>query len=102
MLFRSAITEDELLGNWECIDLSYSYGNQKTSVSMTLGAGNKVTSGLWEGSTWTYNASKQTLTINGVELCIQREVDWESSPRTHTIVFAGYAGKTTYWGKKNK
>ena len=62
-----AINEDELLGTWECIDLSYSYGKQKTSVSMTLGAGNKVASGLWEGSTWTYNASRQTLTINGIE-----------------------------------
>ena len=97
-----AITEDELLGTWECIDLSYSYGKQKTSESLTLGAGNKVTSGMWNGSTWSYNSDKQTLTINGVELCIQREVDWELSPRTHTIVFAGYSGKKTYWGKKNK
>ena len=69
---------------------------------MTLGASNKVTSGMWNGSTWSYNSDKQTLTINGVELCIQREVDWELSPRTHTIVFAGYSGKKTYWGKKNK
>ena len=31
-----AITEDELVGNWEHIDLSYSYGKQKESSTMTL------------------------------------------------------------------
>lgn len=97
-----AITEDELIGNWENINLSYNYGKQKTSETLTLTSDHKVTSGTWSGKTWSFDSAKQTLIINGVELCLQREVDWELSPRTHTIVFAGYLDKNTYWGKKSK
>ncbi|WP_280744166.1 MULTISPECIES: arabinan endo-1,5-alpha-L-arabinosidase [unclassified Parabacteroides] len=97
-----AITEDELVGNWEHIDLSYSYGKQKESSNMTLAADHTITDGTWKGETWKYDAEKQILTANGVELCLQREVDWEANPRTHTIVYAGYTTAKTYWGKKNK
>ena len=97
-----AITEDELGGNWEHIDLSYSYGKQKESSTMTLAADHTITAGSWKGGTWSYNADKQILTANGVELCLQRETDWEASPRTHTIVYAGYTNSKTYWGKKSK
>lgn len=91
-----AITEDELVGNWEHIDLSYSYGKQKESSTMTLAADHTITAGSWKGGTWSYNADKQILTANGVELCLQRETDWEASPRTHTIVYAGYTNSKTY------
>ena len=97
-----AITEDELVGNWEHIDLSYSYGKQKESSTMTLAADHTITAGSWKGGTWSYNADKQILTANGVELCLQRETDWEASPRTHTIDYAGYTNSKTYWGKKSK
>ncbi len=97
-----AITEDELVGNWEHIDLSCSYGKQKESSTMTLAADHTITAGSWKGGTWSYNADKQILTANGVELCLQRETDWEASPRTHTIVYAGYTNSKTYWGKKSK
>lgn len=97
-----AITEAELVGNWEHIDLSYSYGKQKESSTMTLAADHTITSGTWKGGTWSYNADKQILTANGVELYLQRETDWEANPRTHTIVYAGYANSKTYWGKKCK
>ena len=97
-----AITEDELVGNWEHIDLSYSYGKQKESSTMTHAADHTITAGSWKGGTWSYNADKQILTANGVELCLQRETDWEASPRTHTIVYAGYTNSKTYWGKKSK
>jgi len=97
-----AITEDELVGNWEHIDLSYSYGKQKESSNMTLAADHTITAGTWKGGTWSYDAEKQILTANGVELCLQREADWEANPRTHTIVYAGYTNSKTYWGKKTK
>lgn len=97
-----AITENELVGNWEHIDLSYSYGNQKEPSTMTLAADHTITAGTWEGGTWSYDADKQILTANGVELYLQRETDWEASPRTHTIVYAGYTNSKTYWGKKSK
>ena len=97
-----AITEDELVGNWEHIDLSYSYGKQKESSTMTLAADHTITAGSWKGSTWSYDAAQQILTVNGVELYLQRETDWEANPRTHTIVYAGYTNSKTYWGKKSK
>ena len=96
-----AIASDELVGTWENIDLSYSLGNMKTSETMTLAADGTVSGGTWNGKTWTFNASTNTLTINGVQLKVQRECDWEASPRKHTIVYAGTTGSKTYWGKKN-
>ena len=65
-------------------------------------ADHTITEGIWKGSTWSYDAAQQILTVNGVELYLQRETDWEASPRTHTIVYAGYANNKTYWGKKSK
>jgi beta-xylosidase len=94
------ITEKELAGEWEQIDLEYNYGKQKEASLMTLTADNQITSGAWKGYTWSYDAAKQILTANGVKLYLRRETDWEASPRTHTIVYAGYTAKKTYWGKK--
>lgn len=97
------ITENELAGKWEHIDLSYSYGKQKTAGNMTLSSDHKVTDGSWKGATWTYDATNEMLSFsNGVEVCLQREVDWEANPRTHTIVYAGYSKDKTYWGKKTR
>lgn len=96
-----AITEDELVGNWEHIDLSYSFGTQKESSNMTLAADHTITDGTWKGGSWSYDAEKQILTANGVKLYLQRETDWEANPRTHTIVYAGYTTSKTYWGKKS-
>lgn len=95
------IKEEELLGNWEHIDLSYSYGKQKESSVMTLTSDHKISAGTWQGGTWSYDAENQVLTANGVELYLMRETDWEASPRKHTIVYAAYGGNhKTYWGKK--
>ncbi len=96
------IKESELIGNWEHIDLAYSYGKQKESTTMTLGADHKITAGAWKGAAWSYDKTRQVLTANGVDLYLQRETDWEATPRTHTIVYAGYTTSTTYWGKKIK
>lgn len=97
-----AITESELVGTWELIDLSYKYGEQKASTKMTLAENHTVSDGTWKGKSWSFNASTNTLTVNGINLLLQREADWESNPRRATIVFAGFTadGKITYWGKK--
>lgn len=97
---KVAITASEIAGTWEHIDLSYSYAKQKTSSEMIFAADGTITSGAWKGGKWSFNASTNTLTANGVELRVQREVDWESSPRKLTIVYAGINGQKTYWGKK--
>ncbi len=97
-----AIETAELIGTWENIDLSYSYGNQKTSESMVLADDYTVTSGSLSGSEWSFDEESQILTVGGIDLYVARETDWEASPRTYTIVYAGYNGSTTYWGKKSK
>lgn len=95
-----AITEEEIVGTWEHIDLAYSYGKQKTSSDMVLSADHTITSGTWKGGKWSFDATTNTLTANGVELLLQRECDWEANPRKHTIVYAGITNQKTYWGKK--
>jgi len=94
------ITKDEIAGTWEHIDLGYKYGEQKTSTNMEFASDGNITSGVWKGGKWSFDASTNTLTANGVELKVQRECDWESSPRRHTIVYAGINGAKSYWGKK--
>lgn len=95
-----AISADDIIGTWEHIDLGYSYGNMKESAEMTFGPGGKITDGIWKGGTWSFDAATNTLTANGIELKVQRECDWEASPRKHTIVYAGINGAKSYWGKK--
>lgn len=95
-----SISESELVGAWEHIDLSYSHGKQRTASEMVLGDDHKITSGAWKGAAWSFNAQTNTLTCNGVELKVQREVDWEASPRKVTIVYSGLNGIKSYWGKK--
>ena len=81
-------------------DLSYSKNKQKVAADMVLAEDNTITSGTWKGGTWSFDEEKQILTANGVKLYLQREVDWDANPRTHTIVYAGYTTLKTYWGKK--
>lgn len=97
---KAAISKDDIIGTWEHIDLSYSYGKMKESSEMTFAADGTITSGIWKGGSWSFNASNNTLTANGVELKVQRECDWEASPRKHTLVYAGINGAKSYWGKK--
>ena len=95
------ISEEELVGNWEHIDLGYSYGKQKEANVMTLDSNHKISAGTWKGGSWSFDADKQILTANGVKLYVQREVDWEAEPRKHTIVYVGLNKQKTYWGKKS-
>ena len=99
---QKAITETELLGDWQHINLAYHYKKQDASVAMTLGSDHKVKSGWKAGKAWTFDASKNVLTIDNERFYLRRELDWEASPRKETIVYVGLSkdGKTTYWGKK--
>jgi len=95
-----AIAEEELIGNWENIDLGYQYETMKESVGITLNEDHTVTGGQWDGAAWSYDAEARILTVGSVELYLMRECDWEAAPRTHTIVYAGIDNRTTFWGKK--
>lgn len=99
---QASIAEDELVGNWEHINLAYKYGEQKASEKLVLGSDHTVTDGPWKGSEWKYDVTTGTLTIGSASLRVARECDWEASPRTHTIVYAGIESTNTYWGKKVK
>lgn len=105
---QDAITEAELVGKWQNIDLGgcASIDDNKcvmsTSVDFELTADKKVAGNWNAGSTWSFDAAKNILTVNGVQLYLKRELDWEASPRKRTIVYAGLSSdkKHTFWGKK--
>lgn len=110
---KVAIAKEELEGNWELIQMkptaqnSTNDGNatQYESKVITLGADGKVTSEAWSNDqTWSFDAAKNMITIGNNKIYIQREVDWEASPRIATIVGGGYQdnGATTNWMKKVK
>jgi arabinan endo-1,5-alpha-L-arabinosidase len=96
------ITKDSLIGTWEHINLAYNYGQQDAATSLTLKSDGTM-SGALTGN-WSYDATKKQLTLGNVIVCVEREVDWEASPRRVTFVYAG-TEKTlnaTYWGKMSK
>lgn len=108
---QAPITRDDLVGNWELIDMSYSYGKQKTSSELVVKASsvsaNRVSlSGALTGTAaLDSDNNRLNVTLSSgtkIELCLGRELDWESSPRKATIVCGGYTanGTKTYWGKK--
>ena len=100
---QAAITASELEGTWEGIELSYEYGKQKTSKTFKLSSNGVMEGGsAWSNvKAWSFDASTNTLTIGTTKLKVQREVDWEASPRKVTIVYSGVSGNRSYWGKKN-
>lgn len=96
------IKASELAGTWEGIDLAYEYGKQSVSTEFTLNADGSMTGGTaWPNvKVWNFDTSSNTLTIGTTKLKVQREVDWEASPRKLTIVYSGVSGSKSFWGKK--
>lgn len=108
---KVAITQSELVGDWELIQFKPTPENstlndnaeQYGSVVITLQEEGTVVSNAWgEGTTWSFDADNNVLSIGDNKIYIQREVDWEKSPRGLTIVGGGYenGGKITNWMKK--
>lgn len=96
---QTIIADNDLVGNWEHIALNYNYGVQQTSQTLTLSA-NYTASGALTG-TWSYDAYKKILTIGSTKLNVQRELNWEVSPRVPTIIYAGLnSSGRSLWGKK--
>ncbi len=100
------ILESELKGTWENITMTYQYGQQCKAETMTLGSGHKITAGFHSGGTWSYDKTNAILYIDGIPMYLQREVDWEASPRKWTIVYSGLSNYNSvnnmksYWGKR--
>ena len=108
---KVAITQSELVGEWELIQFKPTPENstlndnaeQYGSVVITLQEEGTVVSNAWgEGTAWSFDADNNVLSIGDNKIYIQREVDWEKSPRGLTIVGGGYenGGKITNWMKK--
>lgn len=108
---KVAITQSELVGEWELIQFKPTPENstlndnaeQYGSVVITLQEEGTVVSDAWgESTTWSFDADNNVLSIGDNKIYIQREVDWEKSPRGLTIVGGGYenGGKITNWMKK--
>jgi arabinan endo-1,5-alpha-L-arabinosidase len=96
---QTIIADNDLVGTWENITLNYVWGVQQTSVALTLSA-NYTASGALTG-TWSYDANKKILTIGTTKLNVQRELNWEASPRVPTIIYSGLnATGKSLWGKK--
>ncbi len=94
-----AISEAELIGEWEHIILSYQYREQKTSRALTLTEDHEAIGTL--AGEWSFDSSTNVLTIGDSKLYVEREVDWEASPRKVTIIFAGLSSYgASNWGKK--
>lgn len=96
---KTTITEQSLVGNWEQITLKYQYQTIQRSSNVTLSA-NKTVSGSVTG-TWSYDSTKDILSINGNNYMVTDAWDWEASPRKVTITYAGLTSAgLTVWGKK--
>ena len=96
---QTVIAENDLVGTWENITLNYVAGVQQTSTTLTLLADYTATGAL--AGAWSYNATTKILTIGSTKLNVQRELDWEASPRKPTIIYAGLnATGRSLWGKK--
>lgn len=98
------ITKEELVGSWEHINLAYKYAEQQKSKELVLKADGTMVGAL--KGTWTFDAAKKWLTfdVDGKKtvVCVEREADWEATPRCATIVYAGTEKSlnATWWGKK--
>lgn len=100
----SEVTSADLVGTWEHINLKYQYAEQCTSAELVLNADGTM-SGALSGS-WSYDPATQYLTLGNAIVKVERELNWEASPRVATFVYAGYSNdsssKATFWGKKIK
>jgi arabinan endo-1,5-alpha-L-arabinosidase len=97
---QGGIEEEDLVGSWQNIVLQYEYKVQQTAEVLTLNA-NGSASGATTGP-WSYDRERRILTIGNQKLYVERELDWEASPRRPTIVYAGLdAAGRSLWGKKD-
>lgn len=96
---QTIITDNDLVGTYEHIILNYAAGVQQASTTLTL-LENYTAIGAYFGK-WSFNTFTNTLTIGSQKFKIQRELDWEASPRVPTIVYTGLnSSGRSLWGKR--
>ncbi|MBR1404128.1 MAG: family 43 glycosylhydrolase [Treponema sp.] len=103
-----AITTDEIPGTWQHINLVYDKGKMDLASELTMQSDGTMSGAL--SGTWSFSEDSQQLTFSptggtAFVVTVAREVNWESSPRTPTIVYTGCVNDSarsfTYWGKKD-
>jgi arabinan endo-1,5-alpha-L-arabinosidase len=96
---QTEITDAEITGTWEVINMNYQYKTMQASVMVSLNANGTVGGGMT--GNWQYNAAARTLMINDIECKVADGWDWESSPRKTTLTLSGLTtdGKPV-WGKR--
>ncbi|NBA77409.1 family 43 glycosylhydrolase [Emticicia sp. ODNR4P] len=108
--FTTAITKENLVGNWEQVILEYrvvpGYDKEQNSpdfqvtTTISLDANGGINGST--ANTWSYSAPWLTMKwINGFtdEVLVERGRDWEN--KKETILFSGLNNKgTAIWGKK--
>jgi arabinan endo-1,5-alpha-L-arabinosidase len=95
----TTITQASFIGTWEQITMNYQYGVIQKSATIYLTADGKVSGGV--SGTWSYDATKKTLTVNGVPCKVSDAWDWESATRKVTITYSGLTeAGVPVWGKK--
>ena len=106
--YSGDVSESDLPGTWQHINLVYDYGNMDVAEELKINADGTMTGAL-EG-TWEFSESDQQITFTPASgtafvVTVAREVNWESNPRAPTIVYTGTvnngAESYTYWGKKD-
>ncbi len=103
---EATITASELEGTWGGIDFENEYGSKQKNQQRPSQLSKQME--LMEGwfclelmsRLWSFDASTNTLTIGTTKLKVQREVDWEASPRKVTIVLLGCEWQQKLLGKE--
>lgn len=96
---ETEITEASFAGStWEQITMNYQYKTIQNSVDIILRTDNTL--GASASGTWSYDASKKALTINGNEYKVFDSWNWEATPRKVTLTYSGFdvSGRPV-WGK---
>ncbi|REG96453.1 arabinan endo-1,5-alpha-L-arabinosidase [Flavobacterium aquicola] len=95
----TTITEASFIGSWEQITMNYQYAVIQKSVTIYLTADKKVSGGVT--GTWSYDSTKKTLTVNGIQCKVNDAWDWEKATRNVTLTYSGLtAAGVPVWGKK--
>ncbi|WKL45507.1 arabinan endo-1,5-alpha-L-arabinosidase [Flavobacterium sp. ZE23DGlu08] len=96
---KTAITETSFIGSWEQITMNYQYKTIQKSVTIFLTADKKVSGGVT--GTWSYDSTKEVLTVNGNQCKVSDAWDWEAIPRKVTLTYSGFTtGGQPVWAKK--